>query len=301
MKSQSPALTRSAASANSNQDKNLAIAPSPAKQKQQQQQQQHKKQQKCQARPHSADGVPVAMTTENQIAAALEKLLSNEAFVDKIAARLEERLCERLSAEVSAKVLAELDGRLEAMADETRRLASEVDTLKSNIARLEEDFDSRLDELAQYSRRNNIRVSGIPEVQGENVTATVVSLLNEKLNVGICPDDIDRCHRVGRPTHLHPPAADDSSSTRVVHRQILIKFVSYQKRNLVITGRRDLKGTGFSIHEDLTMKRRTFFKDLCIKIGFKNVWSRDGVVFWKKNGKTVSQFSKARIRMNESE
>ncbi|RZF41344.1 hypothetical protein LSTR_LSTR000058 [Laodelphax striatellus] len=56
-----------------------------------------------------------------------------------------------------------------------------------------------MDGLAQYQRRNNVRIFGIPEVNGENVTTVITKLSGEKLDLQIDSSLIDRCHRVGRP------------------------------------------------------------------------------------------------------
>ncbi|XP_039296702.1 uncharacterized protein LOC111051974 [Nilaparvata lugens] len=68
--------------------------------------------------------------------------------------------------------------------------------------------------LVQYSRRNNIRLSGVPEGEGEDVTGAIVSLLNDKLKVGIVPANIDRCHRVSRPIAPAPAGGVSHATDR---------------------------------------------------------------------------------------
>ena len=57
----------------------------------------------------------------------------------------------------------------------------------------------------QYSRRNSLRTSGLPEQNGENVRQWIVDLCNKKLNVPIQTSDIDRVNHVGKPG---PPAVE---------------------------------------------------------------------------------------------
>ncbi|XP_039276908.1 uncharacterized protein LOC120351890 [Nilaparvata lugens] len=281
--SPSPAVTRANTGLKSENDKATSVAQSPAaKQPKQKKILQQQQQRGNAARPHSspscstADCSAVSLATEQQLAAALEKLLTSDAFVDRLAARLSET--------VSARVLEDLGGRLQVAENRLVDLNGEMDALRAELAQLKESSDMRLDGLAQYSRRNNIRITGVPEASDEDVTATTVQLLSDKLGVPIQPADIDRCHRVGR---LAQPR--DNQEPRP--RQILVKFISYQKRSSIISNRRQLSGTGFSVQEDLTRKRHLFFREMCGRVGFKNVWSRDGRVFWRDNNRVFSEFS----------
>lgn len=260
---------------------------SPAQQQEQrhQYQQQPSQQQREQSsRPQSssscssvADGVAVAMTTQGQIMTAIEALLLNEDFLDRFAARIENRLLDSLGDSMRAAV-----SRID-------ELSQEVASLQNKITQLEQRHSDRLDDVEQYQRRNNIRISGVLEDADDEVTVgSVAGLLSEKLGVSIAPADIDRCHRVGRRPRASS-AAHSALPPPQRPRQIIVKFVSYQSRHTIITNRRKLAGTGIAIHEDLTRKRRLFLKQVADKVGFRNVWSHDGRVVWKENGRIVSQ------------
>lgn len=58
-------------------------------------------------------------------------------------------------------------------------------------------LEQRVDDLEQYSRNNNIRISGLPEEKGES-TEKLVLTLAEVIGADITAADIERCHRVGR-------------------------------------------------------------------------------------------------------
>ena len=70
---------------------------------------------------------------------------------------------------------------------------SEIKALNTKVSELEE----KCDELEQYSRRNVIRIRGIPEKAGEETDAVVQELAETKLDVKIAAHDIVRSHRVG--------------------------------------------------------------------------------------------------------
>lgn len=133
--------------------------------------------------------------------------------------------------------------------------------LENNILR------DKVDNLEQYSRRNCVRIFGVPEESTENTEAKVCDLIKSNLTIDIHPNLIDRCHRVGKPSKNARP--------------IIVKFTSYKTRERIIKSRKLLKGTKISIKEDLTHSRYELYKFASTKFGFKNVWTRDGNVFVK--------------------
>ena len=62
-----------------------------------------------------------------------------------------------------------------------------------------------------------------------------------------------------------------------------MKFAKYNVRGRVFREKRNLKGTGKSITESLTIKRIGQLNDAREKYGFNNVWSYDGKILYKIN------------------
>ena len=102
-----------------------------------------------------------------------------------------------------------------------------------------ESLKSRLE---QYTRRNSVRISGIPEELSENTDGIVLKLA-EKLDVPITSADIDRCHRVGKPDNRGRTAA----TTKMRHRDINVKFATYNARHRLYSMRKELRNT--DIHQ----------------------------------------------------
>ena len=105
-----------------------------------------------------------------------------------------------------------------------------IEALQSKVAELEH----RLNYQEDYSRRNNLRITGFLE-QGETTweqTSTNVSkLLENKLQLPSIK--LERAHRVGDSTTPHP-------------RPVVVRFMNFSGRHVVLRTRK-LKGMGESI------------------------------------------------------
>ena len=101
---------------------------------------------------------------------------------------------------------------------------TKIDNLQTKVLNLE----TTVDNLEQYSRRNSIRISGVPELEHEDVPDRVLDLFNHKMGVSTQIVDIDRMHRVGKRGTDRP-------------RAILVKFATYRARESVFKAKRYLK------------------------------------------------------------
>ena len=83
------------------------------------------------------------------------------------------------------------------------------------MATLELDSDS--DNVEQYSRRSNLRFSGIPETDNEveDTTEKILQIINNDMEVPVSRDQVERSHRLG-------PNVDRNGKAR--QRNIIIRF-----------------------------------------------------------------------------
>ena len=96
------------------------------------------------------------------------------------------------------------------------------------------------------------------------------------IGVTLTESDIDRSHRVGKPSGPKP-------------RQIIVKFTSYRSRQQVYKARSRLKASDYKnvyINEDLTKIRNKLLYDVRQLLKNKSskvdgVWSTDGVILVK--------------------
>ena len=151
---------------------------------------------------------------------------------------------------------------------------------------LAETADHRVEDLSAYVRRNNLRIYGLPELDGRKTTGgtatepetsqqcedKVVKLLNDKLKVSVSRKDIEACHRVGIRNK------DDQRGPRGV----IVRFLSRKVNDAVLVARRSLKGTKTVIVEDLTPRAYSLLhqvkddKEVCVQ-----AWSKNGAVVMK--------------------
>ena len=67
--------------------------------------------------------------------------------------------------------------------------------LEAKIVKLETEQNS----LAQYGRKNNIVISGIPDsIDDNNLENTVISMMSD-ININIEGNDVEASHRFGKP------------------------------------------------------------------------------------------------------
>ena len=107
--------------------------------------------------------------------------------------------------------------------DEVRENKEGVSDLKAKYEKLEREnvaIKKKLVDLEARSRRENLKIYNVPEVDGENLVIWFGKFLSEKLGF-LVPTmiDIDRIHRIGKPGQGTRP--------------IIIKFNKYSDREAV--------------------------------------------------------------------
>ena len=190
------------------------------------------------------------------------------------------------NADVKSVILNAVQEATGVMREELRELRSENDSLKLANKELEKRvavFERDSHALEQYSRRNSVRVSGIPE-QNNEITDDVILKLAEDMNVQLSRADIDRSHRVGR---LEDTQRTDSGvRTRIRHLDIIVKFATYNARQRLFQMKKELRGneelSSVFINEDLTKARSKLLFDARTLVRAKKLnaaYSSDGKLF----------------------
>ncbi len=164
-------------------------------------------------------------------------------------------------------------------------LNNKVIKLNDDMASLNTTLEKEVDKLEQYGRRNalrlrRVRITDVPKSrndQGQEYYDTdkfVKTFCMEKLEVDIPESAIGRSHLLG------PPRDNGICS-------IIVKFATYNFRQLVYASRFKLKGRSQClITEDLTKYRQSLVQRLIslkTQQRIARFWTKDGRVFFKSS------------------
>ena len=165
------------------------------------------------------------------------------------------------------------------------RLSKSIEAKDDKIKTLENKVDSmerEIDNLEQYTRRPNLRISGIPDTgEGEDTTEKVLAVINGKLGLAhpLLPQHVERSHRVGRQVDRQHP------------RPVIVRFTSERTRDIVYRAKTALKDfnkqhrdTQIYINDDLTNRRaKMAFESRTLKKNKKiaDCWTSYGKVMIK--------------------
>ena len=88
-----------------------------------------------------------------------------------------------------------LTKRVSALTESLRERDEKIKKLERKVATLELESDK----VEQYSRRSNLRFSGIPETgnEAEDTTEKILQIINNDMEVPVSRDQVERSHRLG--------------------------------------------------------------------------------------------------------
>lgn len=206
---------------------------------------------------------------------SLPRISLSESDLDHICKLVGETCQSKLGDLVSSIV----DGVVSGLTAQIDDLKQENAELKDRVAKLEEKADT----AEQYSRRNCIRISRLPEEEGECTDVKVVDMATA-LGVDLSICEIDRSHRLGKVTP-NPTEGQVKSKPR----DIIVKFATYRSRNKFFERKSNLRKCGYEgifVSEDLTRERNNIFYEArrLVKLHIAaGTWTSDGTIIVKDN------------------
>ena len=175
-----------------------------------------------------------------------------------------------------------------AILEVTNKVIEDHENKISELSNKNRELEAKIDSLQQYSRRNSVRIFGIPENNEEDIQEKVLEIFRENLKLEITADHVDACHRVGKRSTGSETKVNTRSTKSTKPqppRGVIVKFVNHNYRQRVYDGKRCLKGTKIVIREDLTRDSLNLVKAACERFGEKNVWTYNGNVYASVSGK----------------
>ena len=167
-----------------------------------------------------------------------------------------------IKAAVATAIEAMLPQPEASIAAENERLSKEVGHLRSAL----QSQAFKLDRLAQYSRRENVRLHGIPETADENTNDVVIALASD---MGVHIDEHDICisHRLQK-------------SRSMQERPIIVRFVRRDTKIDMMRKKKTLRTIdryhNTFVNDDLTPLRSKMLRALKHDEEVKHVWTIDG-------------------------
>lgn len=167
----------------------------------------------------------------------------------------------------------ELKVSLEFSQDEIERVKSSckqyavVENSVKNIESQIKDLLKDIDYIDNQTRKNNVRIDGIPETLNEDSTKTedlVLKSLSDALDLSeteISEFKVERAYRVNS-TVERRLRRDDGANQRPPCRPVFVKFASSKKRDFVLKEFKSRKPAGIYANEDFSPRVLQKRKDL---------------------------------------
>lgn len=159
-----------------------------------------------------------------------------------------------------------------------------TDKIEQKLKKLEEEIKNqndkvnilqqKMDDMEQQMKANNICIYGVPENSDENITSKILQIVNSHTGM-VIKNEIINCYRIGK-----QPIPNKS-------RPIIMKLRSPEVKSEIFRNVNKFRGKGIFITEDLTYKKRMLLKQAKSTLGEKEVWSSNGQIFTKTDGKRV--------------
>lgn len=182
----------------------------------------------------------------------------------------------------SVKFCSDTCDGVNSIAAEVKALRKEIQSLTESNQHLQEEnqqLSTRIEELEQYQRSNNLELRGLP-LEGEPYQ--IVTKICDMLGEPIAVTDIDICHRV--------------ATAKSSEKNIIVRFVNRSKRNAVMakskkkrlsTSGLDLPGpdSPVFINDHLTRLNKQLLGAAIARkrvVKWRFVWTSGGKIFARK-------------------
>lgn len=186
----------------------------------------------------------------------------NSAFIGTIV----ESVLKNLNLETLQKKVDDNCVKITKLQEDTENKHRKID---NNLLQLEKEKlrqDTKIDNLDQQLKINNVRVIGVKEEPNEDTYMLVENLFSSKLGITVSRAEICQCYR-------------DGKQIRDRSRSILVKFCNTTVKSQILKNRSKLKGSQLTIVEDLSARRYALLRDAKRMLGRNKVWSYNGNIF----------------------
>jgi archaellum component FlaC len=150
------------------------------------------------------------------------------------------------------------------------------------------ELEERVRDLEQYSRKNNVEISGIPKTPNEDVK-TIVREVGKALGVEVQPSQIAAAHRIPSYNKTRVPSLVVQFTERTMKEAFITKFKESRSQSFHLTANKvnhNFPNDRVYVNDHLSPENKVFFAKLkakCKELGYAFVWCRDGKFFIRKS------------------
>lgn len=142
---------------------------------------------------------------------------------------------------------------------------AEVNVMKQRINSLEQSLSCQINDVDNYQRRENLRIHGLKERNGEDPVKVVQEFFAEN-NYTVGDGDLHIVHRVGKASPHKP-------------RAMIVRFHNRNTKMKIIRDRKKLKGSGITLAEDVsTLTMQTLIRIQKNEL-IASAWTWNGVIW----------------------
>lgn len=186
-----------------------------------------------------------------------------------------------------------MNDRLVAVEEKVTSLATlqkDLTIAKNTISELK--YENNLQD--QFSRQNNLEISGVPSKKGENLHS-ILNDLCQIVNFKLTETDVDTIHRV-RPFRRAGAGSDDNQPTRPS--SIIVRFTQRRRKDQLIAAVRARRGvttadiglpgpaSNLFVNDHLTPTNKLLLKrarELKAELNYSYLWVKDSKILMRKN------------------
>lgn len=198
-------------------------------------------------------------------------------------------LKEKVDALLAVKeTVSKIESSVQLMSDKYDEVIAQLKTNAKDITNLKKRMDgleasggaqeiknirNELNELDQYSRRQNLDILGLPRTDGEDLLCKVNDLATKLHLPQLGTNDVEAIHRL--------PAKPDQCPT------VIVRFVSRATRDMWLTKKTYLRESRSEVrlHENMTPRNKRLLwmaRNKAAELQYRFVWFKNGKLFVRK-------------------
>ena len=195
---------------------------------------------------------------------------SNEALeteIERVLGAMQDKKLDLLASRLESKIetkIAELGAKFQNIKVEMKELKEDVNDSINHVEYvLKQDINCTWEYAVkneQYSRKNNLRILGLDEEEGENLEDKFIEAIISNLNETIEKQEIEIIHRIGQ--GMSENRSTEATSQNRKPRPVIVNFLSHKTKTRILLKRRLLKGKPLVTMEDMASDLAKRLKEL---------------------------------------